>query len=235
MTDNFLRTDSALRIPGQSTGFAAQLHMQSLLGRVRIGSLTSSWRNVERGCPQVLVLAIGPLLWNTFQNDLSYNLASGLSMIYVKGEDTYTIVAKLQESTSLATNWYDTNLLQGNLKKYQTMKIRNKSVNFGDKASTTVNVKDVMESDNLELLGVTIDCGLNFNLLISNVCKKVSQSIGVIMTLRNLIPTEGKLHLFKAAILPHLPSCHFVWHLHRASDTRTLERVQERGLRAVFS
>ena len=174
--------------------------MQSLLGRVRIGSLTSSWRNVERGCPQVLVLAIGPLLWNTFQNDLSYNLASGLSMIYVKGEDTYTIVAKLQESTSLATNWYDSNLLQGNLKKYQTMKIRNKSVNFGDKASTTVNVKDVMESDNLQLLGVT-----------------------------------GKLHLFKAAILPHLPSCHFVWHLHRASDTRTLERVQERGLRAVFS
>ena len=54
-------------------------------------------------------------------------------------------------------------LLQGNLKKYQTMNIWNKSVNYGDKTSITVNGTDIVESDNLELLGVTIDCGLNFN------------------------------------------------------------------------
>ena len=46
--------------------------------------------------------------------------------IYVKGTDICTVVAKLQESASLAANWYDSNLLQGNLKKYQTMNIRNK-------------------------------------------------------------------------------------------------------------
>ena len=70
---------------------------------------------------------------------------------------------------------------------------------------------------------------------ISNVCKKASQRIGVIMRLRNLIPTEAKLHLFKAAILPHLTYCHLVWHFCRALDTCGLERVQERGLRAVFN
>ena len=60
-------------------------------------------------------------------------------------------------------------------------------MNYGDKTSITVNSKkDIMESDNLELLGVTIDCGLNFNLHISNTCKKASQRIGVIMRLRNL-------------------------------------------------
>ena len=64
---------------------------------------------------------------------------------------------------TLGTNWHDSNLLQGNLKKYQTMNIQNESVNYGDKTSITVNGKDIMESDNLELLGVAIDCGLNFN------------------------------------------------------------------------
>ena len=83
------------------------------------------------------------------------------------------------------------------------MNIRNKSVNYGDKTSITVIGQDIMESDNLEVLGVTIDCGLNFNLHISDVCKKSSQRVGVIMRLRILLPTEAKLRLFKAAnILP---------------------------------
>ena len=129
--------------------------------------------------------------------------------IYVKGKDICTVVAKLQESATLATNWYDSNRLQGNLKKYQTLNFREKSVNYVDKTSITVNGKDEMESDNLELLGVNIECGLSFNLHISNVCKKASQRIGVIMMkLRNLIPTEAKLNLFKAAVLPHVTYCH---------------------------
>ena len=39
-----------------------------------------------------------------------------------------TVLAKLQESATLVTNWHDSNLLKRNLKKYQTMSIRNKSV-----------------------------------------------------------------------------------------------------------
>jgi len=54
------------------------------------------------------------------------------------------------------------------------------------------------------------------------------------MRLRNLIPTMAKLQLYKSAILPHLTYCHLVWHFCRASDTRTLERLQERGLRTIF-
>ena len=54
------------------------------------------------------------------------------------------------------------------------------------------------------------------------------------MRLRNLIPTSAKLQLFKAAILPHLTYCSTVWHFCKASDSRKLERVQERGLRAVY-
>lgn len=54
------------------------------------------------------------------------------------------------------------------------------------------------------------------------------------MRLRNLIPMKSKLILFKSAILPFLTYCHLVWHFCKASDTQKLERLQERGLRAVF-
>ena len=44
----------------------------------------------------------------------------------------------------------------------------------------------------------------------------------------------AKLAIYKAAILPHLNYCSLVWHFSRASDSRKLERLNERGLRVVF-
>ena len=77
-----------------------------------------------------------------------------------------------------------------------------------------------------------LDSKLNFSEHIISICKKASQRIGVLMRLRNLIPMKSKLILFKSAILPF--HCHLVWHFCKASDTRKLERLQERGLKAVF-
>ena len=54
------------------------------------------------------------------------------------------------------------------------------------------------------------------------------------MRFRNLIPTEAKLRIFKAFILPQFTYCHIVWHHCRSSDERKLERLQERALRAIY-
>ena len=74
----------------------------------------------------------------------------------------------------------------------------------------------------------------NFTDHISSICKKASQRIGVLMRLKNLIPTKAKLILFKSAVLPYLTYCHLLWLFCRSSDARKLERLQERGLRAVY-
>ena len=97
-----------------------------------------------------------------------------------------------------------------------------------------LNNHDISITDSLKLLGVTIDSKLNFSEHINMICKIAGQKIGVLMRLRNLIPTNAKLMLFKTAILPHLTYCHLVWHFCRASDSRKIERMQERGLRSVF-
>ena len=109
---------------------------------------------------------------------------------------------------------------------------------LGSKLDNNINtVMDdiaVTSTDCLELLGVSIDRNLRFDEHISKIYKKSSQRVGVLMRLRNLIPTGTKLELFKAVVLSYLTYSHLVWHFCRASDSRKLERVQERALRGIY-
>ena len=58
--------------------------------------------------------------------------------------------------------------------------------------------------------------------------------MGVINRFRNLKAKNAKLQLFTGAILPHLTYCSTVWNFCKASDSRKLERVQERALRTIY-
>ena len=82
---------------------------------------------------------------------------------------------------------------------------------------------------------MNFDENLIFSQHISDLCKKASQRVGVLARLRNLITTETKLVLYKTAIKPYLTYCHLVWHFCKASDTRKVERIQERALRIVYN
>ena len=84
-------------------------------------------------------------------------------------------MSQLQESATLATNRYDSNLLLGNLQKYQMMNIANKRAS-NEQTSITVKGEIITGSKNLKLLGVTIDSRLNFSEHINSVCKKASQT-----------------------------------------------------------
>ena len=48
-------------------------------GRVKLGSVISQWKNIIRGCPQGSTF--GPLLWNSFQNDLACLLLDMLNKL----------------------------------------------------------------------------------------------------------------------------------------------------------
>ena len=86
----------------------------------------------------------------------------------------------------------------------------------------------------IKLLGIHVDCSMNFSGHISELCKKVSKKIGILMRLCNLIPRSAKLTIYKSSIPPYLTYCHLVWHFCKVSDSRKIERLQERALRAVY-
>lgn len=212
------------------------------MNRVKIGGEVSSWKKIIRGCPQGS--SFGPLLWNLFQNDMPLSIKnSNLSMyaddhqIYAMGQHISNVMEQLKKEAELASTWYSNNLLLANPEKYQilTLTPRQHVNNANEELTINLEGNEIKSSKSLNLLGVNIDDALNFSEHISNVCKKASQKVGVIMRLRNLIPTHAKLQLYKSAILPHLTYCHLVWHFCKASDRKKLERVQERALRVVYN
>ena len=56
----------------------------------------------------------------------------------------------------------------------------------------------------------------------------------MLVCLRNLIPCNANLMLYKTSILPYLTYCHLVWKFCKSSDSRKIERIQERTLRTVY-
>ena len=138
----------------------------------------------------------------------------------------------------MGTRRYKSNLLVGNLKKYQTLNIGYRTETTSSERASggiRINNEEIKTAETLKLLGVTIDSRLSFSEHVNSACKKASQRISVLMRLRNRIPIKAKLQLYKAAVLPYLTYCHLVWHFCRASDSRKLEWLQERGLRVVYN
>lgn len=94
------------------------------LSRTRISNITSTWAETKRGCPQGS--ALGPLLWNIYQNDLFYvKMKSSLPMIYCSHQNPEQAMSELRKDRKIASKYgmTDTNFFKGNLSKYNTMVI----------------------------------------------------------------------------------------------------------------
>ena len=136
---------------------------------VKMGNEVSSYRLVNRGCPQGSVL--GPSLWNIFQNDLPLCVSTDISMfaddhqMYRSGHNQEEVTSKLSASADQGTRWYKSNLLAGNLKKYQTLNIGYRTeTTSSERASGGIHInnEEIKTAETLKLLGVTIDSRLNF-------------------------------------------------------------------------
>ena len=177
-----------------------------------------------------------------FQNDIAfYADESNLTIyaddhkMYVAGKNHEAVESKLKTQGQLALIRYNNNFLLVNIDKFQSLTINPRNIDADNKSNVLIiDDHKINKTEHIKLLGVYIDESLNFTKHISETCTKASQKVGVLVRLRNLIPCQAKLILYKTAIMPHLTYYHLVWNSCRSSDRRKIDRVQERALRAVF-
>ena len=191
-------------------------YFEKRLGRVNLGTATSDWKKIKKGCLQGS--CFGPLLWNIFQNDLFFSINyCQLSMyaddhqFYSSGTRVSDVERILNDQAQVAANWYSDDKLLANKEMFQAMVVTKKKGQDIPKIYLKVDNEEIEQTTCLKLLGVTIDHQLFFSEhVLKDISVKSSQKIGVLLRMKNLTPEKAKLHIFKTNILPHLTYCSVV-------------------------
>jgi hypothetical protein len=93
---------------------------------------------------------------------------------------------------------------------------------------------EIKPEKSVKLLGVTIDYQLKFKEHISNICKKASRQLNVLKRIGIHLNRLGRLTVYHTFILSNLNYCPLAWHFCGESETKKLEKIQERALRFIY-
>ena len=120
---------------------------------------------------------LGPLLFNIFLNDIFYFVKKSVIYYYAdystlsySHPDLLETKKVIKSESEAVIEWFDFNHMQANPEKFQAIVLGKRG--HGDCESFTIQRTTVKCEDSVKLLGVTVDYMLDFELHVSNICKK---------------------------------------------------------------
>ena len=156
----------------------------------------SKWSEIKHGIPQGSIM--GP--FNIFTNDIFFvkeksdicNFADD-NTLYSCTANLKTVLENLKHDASKLLYWLKTNFMKANPEKFRFMILSKKSY---EPRKLSVNTFTIDESDEVELLELTIDRELNFSKHIDKLCRNVQYKLHAIRRIRKYLGLE------KAKIIP---------------------------------
>ena len=94
--------------------------------------------------------------------------------------------------------------------------------------------KQIIESNIVKLLGISIDFKLSFNDHLNNICKKALNKLNALSRQCAILPFEKRKVLMHAFIISQFNYCPLVWMCHNRATNNKINNLHYRALRMVY-
>ena len=182
---------------------------------------------------------LGPLLFLIYINDSPF--PNKLFKFIIYADDT-TLIANLSDFKT--RNKVNNDIINLKAKKITDWLNANKLTLYIDKSKFLIfckpqkkvsppklllNNKQIECVNNFTFLGLTLDKSLNWKSHTNNIASKISRTLGVINSLKFIVPRKTLLVIYNSLILPHLNYCILIW----GHQNKRLYKLQKKAVRIV--
>ena len=196
-------------------GFSKQAvsYLKNRRQRFQINNKFSSLKEVIAGVPQGSI--DGPPIFNLFINDLflfiSFSTLSNYASdnnLFTTGTDMQLINQMLLSDFKAVHNWFYENLMILNPGKCHFMSIGNDT---HDKDAFYYDNLTLKNSNEQEILGVTIDRRLAFHQHTKKMCRKTGQKLSALLRLSSYLDTNKRKTIYTTMVKSQFNYCPLVW------------------------
>ena len=177
------------------------------------------------------------MLFNVYLNDLFFflkdvdicNFADDTTT-YIFDESLENVLKSLEKNCKLAISWFENNYMKLNTDKYRLIVPCYKH----EQVWANIGKDLIWESNDVKLLGVTIDRDLKFDKHVLKLCSKANQKLSALSRMENLLSLNKRRIVFKAFVESQFKNCPIVWMFHSRRTNSKINRLHERALGIAY-
>ena len=177
---------------------------------VEVNMKCSTYRSIKEGTLQGSVL--GPVLFAIFISPI-YELTllttfADDNYLHEFDKDLMATIGKVKMKAELVINWLRNSGMKVNTDKTELCIFSN-----NDMKSITINIDNemIISKSSINILGVTFDAKLNWQIHVDNVVRKCNRTIHAINLIKKYFTQDEKLHIVNAFLYSQMYYCSTVW------------------------